>query len=97
VVNAYLKTVWIPSFKAYGLFVGMGNLCICDGWFLELSDLKLFDIDDEGLIEERLFADGVLLFKSREPLEKIADMIEKKYPNGFCLGCLRSLWRSRKH
>jgi len=89
-VNAWLKIVSIPEFEAYGLFVGMGNLCICDGWLLELSDLELFDIKDDELIKDRLFADGILIFKNKEPLEKIQELITNKQPDGFCLGCLRN-------
>jgi hypothetical protein len=88
-VNAYLQVVEIPALRAYALFVGMGNLCVCDGWFLERGDLQKLGIEEDGLIEGALLTDGVLLFEDRAPLERIAELIRQRYPNGFCLGCLR--------
>ena len=92
-VNAYLGVVKVDIFGGcYALFVGMGNLAICDGWFLEVGDLKLFDIP-EDYAKDALLGDGVLLFKSPKSLEKIMEMIKKKYPHGFCLACLRNEYR----
>jgi len=88
-LNTYLQIVEIPSLGAYALFVGIGNLCVCDGWFLEHGDLQKLGIEEHGLIEGALLADGVLLFKDKAPLERIAELIRQKYPNGFCLGCLK--------
>jgi len=88
-VNAYLKVVKLDIFDGcYGLFIGMGNIAICDGWMLENKDLELFDISEEE-VKDQLLADGLVLFKDPKPLEQIAKKIMEKYPNGFCLGCLR--------
>jgi hypothetical protein len=94
-VNTYLQIVEIPSLGAYALLVGMGNLCVCGGWFLECSDLEALGIEEDGLIEGALLADGVLLFKDRAPLERIAELIQQRYPNGFCLGCLRKMAKTQ--
>jgi hypothetical protein len=94
-VNAYLEVIEIPSLEAYALFVGMGSLGICDGWFLERSDLEVLGIREDGLIEGTLLADGVLLFKDKAPLERIAELIQQRHPDGFCLGCLRKSTKAR--
>jgi hypothetical protein len=89
-----------PGEKFYGLIVGFGGLCMCDGWILELSDLDVLGIAEdeevEKLLEKRVFSDGVLLFEDREPLEVIAKKIMEKHPEGFCLGCERIRYRARR-
>ncbi len=90
-VNAYLKIVKLNIFNGcYGLFIGMGNFTVCSGWLLENKDLELFDISEEE-VKDQLLSDGIVLFKSPEPLERIAKKIMEKYPNGFCLECLRKM------
>jgi len=89
----------IGTSKLYGLVLGFGNLCICDAWILELTDLEVLGIaEDEEVkkvVGERAFSDGVLLFKERGPLEVIAKKIMEKHPKGFCLGCERAKYRAR--
>ena len=81
----------------YGVFAGWGNIAICDAWILEESDIKLllgnevyedlWDSNVHGIAGE---FSGVFLTRKKEKAEKIAQLIRERYPEGFCLGCLRN-------
>jgi hypothetical protein len=102
-VNAYLFLTKITdpanNELGYAILVGMGNLCVCDAWFLELSDLDALEVREEVEkvvdLNQRYYSDGVLMFKDKEPLKKIMDIIAEKHPHGFCLGCVRAEYRSK--
>lgn len=87
----------------YGIFAGWGNIAICDAWVLEESDIELllgkevyeslWDADVHGIAGE---FSGVFLTRKREKAEKIAQLIRERYPEGFCLGCLRNMRKMHK-
>jgi len=87
----------------YGIFTGWGNVCICDAWIMEESDIELLLGEEtyrslwspnvHGIAGDFV---GVFLTEDREKAEKIASLIRERYPQGFCLGCERKLALMKK-
>ena len=82
----------------YGVFAGWGNIAICDAWILEESDIELLLGREtyESLWEPNVHGiagefSGVFLTRKKEKAEKVAHLIREKYPEGFCLGCIRKM------
>ena len=81
----------------YGVFVGWGNIAICDAWILEESDVELLvgkeaykELWDSNVYGVAGEFSGVFLTREKEKAEKIAQLIRERHPEGFCLGCLRN-------
>ena len=94
--------VKLGNLTFYGVFTGWGNLCVCDAWILEESDVemligkedyrRLWDAHTSGTIGEFC---GVFLTRDRKKAEQVAQLIRERRPEGFCLGCLRNEHRRR--
>ena len=97
VVDVVEVRIGLSEKPFYGVFAGWGNIAICDAWILEESDIKLLLGNEvyEDLWDSNVFGiagefSGVFLTRKKEKAKKIAQLILERYPEGFCLGCLRN-------